>query len=439
MAKKGFNSKRKQLVVRTFSEVSRGTAPERIQVLPVGEWDHPGYGPMVITDSDLHEFKENFDKGLRLKIPITEGHESPFGDEKPAVAWFTEVDVEEGVGLFADVEWTEDGKDLVESGKYKYFSPEFHFEYDDPETREIHKNVLVGGALTNKPYFKSMNERNPVMFSEGKDGVRQNIIIKLDEENDMLTLEAILAKAKDELTAEEIAYLKEHREELTDDQKAEYADVLETEDGTPSSETTTDDEAGDGEGEGEGSEEDGTETGDEGEGDEGASEEGEEVTEGEGGDNPEGGVNASEKGMTKISASELARLQARDLDLRKRELSEKVSPLVFSNVNRSGVFLPKSKEALMKFAESLSGSQLKAFTELMKSVPSVKNAFSETGSDTAMFDETTATGKVEKLVASYMKDDENLSVAEATKRAFRENPGLEAKYLEETDPNAANS
>ena len=106
----------------TFSE----DGPSEIQVLPTGKWNHPAYGPIVIDASDISEFKQNFDKGLRRDIPITEGHET--FDEKPAIAWFKEL-VDKGAGgLWATVEWTKKGKTLLAERAYKYFSPEFYSE-----------------------------------------------------------------------------------------------------------------------------------------------------------------------------------------------------------------------------------------------------------------------------------------------------------------------
>ena len=135
--------------LQKFAE--RGEVPEEIQVLPIGRWNHPAYGLLEITREDIEEFKENFDKGLRKQIAITEGHET--FDEKPAIGWFKELMDRGGDGLFATIEWTKQGKTLLSEKAYKYFSPEFYSEFEDPQTREIHTNVLVGGALTNKPYF----------------------------------------------------------------------------------------------------------------------------------------------------------------------------------------------------------------------------------------------------------------------------------------------
>ena len=82
------DSQQRIVLVQSFAE---GTvAPDMIQIIPCGEWDHPFYGPMKITASDISEFKQNFDAKVRLDIPITQGHDNGMsGGELPAIAWFT--------------------------------------------------------------------------------------------------------------------------------------------------------------------------------------------------------------------------------------------------------------------------------------------------------------------------------------------------------------
>ncbi len=143
-------------------KVEEDNGVSRVQVLPYGTWDHPQYGEITIDEEALEEFQRNFEVGVRNDIPITEGH-SVGGEEKPAVGWFKDLINKGRQGLWAVVEWTERGKELLKQNAYKYFSPEFYSIYEDPETRDEFSNVLVGGALTNRPYFKGLK---PVAFSE---------------------------------------------------------------------------------------------------------------------------------------------------------------------------------------------------------------------------------------------------------------------------------
>jgi len=137
---------------KVFAE---GEYAKEIQVLQVGFWKHPIYGKIKITANDIGEFIKNFNSNIRKDLPITEGH-SVGGEELPAVGWFKELLDKGREGLWAVIEWTKLGEKLLEEKAYKYFSPEYYTTYEDPETRKTYNDVLVGGALTNRPYFKGL-------------------------------------------------------------------------------------------------------------------------------------------------------------------------------------------------------------------------------------------------------------------------------------------
>ncbi|WP_035648698.1 phage protease [Bradyrhizobium sp. ORS 285] len=154
-----------------FSDGSTPEVPDVIQVIPCGEWEHPLYGSMKITPADITEMKKNFDDGIRLDLPITAGHDNGMsGGELPAVAWYGEVQDRGEDGLWTTVKWNDEGKALIQNRSFKYFSTEFYQTYSDPQSGRVYNNVLCGGALTNRPYFKEMQ---PVgAFSES--GIMSN-------------------------------------------------------------------------------------------------------------------------------------------------------------------------------------------------------------------------------------------------------------------------
>lgn len=136
--------------------------PEKIQLLRVGEWKHPMYGEFKVSKADLKKFKENYDAKVRKIELALDAEHYP---EKGAAAWFRELTIE-GDALFAIVEWTDWGKEVIDKKLFRYISPEFDFEYEDFETGDTHKNVLFGAALTNRPFIKNMQ---PVLMSENID------------------------------------------------------------------------------------------------------------------------------------------------------------------------------------------------------------------------------------------------------------------------------
>lgn len=388
--------------------------PDIIHIIPIGKWDHDMYGPITIDASDIQEFAHNFNLGIRKGVFITAGHEGMI--ELPAVGWITRVEVRDN-GLWGMVEWNDEGKELLADKAFKFFSPEFYRDYEDPQTHEIYRNVLTGGALTKSPYFK---ELEAVVFSEPKFNKKFNDNIK-----NTMDLNAILAKNIADLTAEDVSFLKENVATLTDEQKAALTAVLEAPAETPEEKTareakeaeekavadkaTADAEAAKVEAERIAAEN--------------ASKELESVK-----------VEASEKVM--ISASELSILRKKAdegqqafAEMAKQKLDVSVKGLVFSNINQTGKFLPKSEAGLRTFMATLSDAQRTQFTGLIADLPKAI-AFNEIGSGVGA-SEGTAQAEVEAKVSAKIKANEGMSYSTALKQVMSENEGLELRYDQE--------
>lgn len=401
-----------------------GSAPAEIQILMTGKWNHPVYGPIIIEASDITEFKKNFDAGLRRDIPITEGHEVM--DEKPAVGWIKSLDDRGDDGLWATMEWTEKGKTLLAERSYKYFSPEFYTEYEDPETREIYTNVLVGGALTNKPYFKGMRA---VVASENRINNQYQF-----NENDM-NIKEITAKKVEDLSAEEIAFLKEHKSELSTEELATFGSVLEDEETEDQRKEREEKEQGDAN-EAKGLNRDGS---------------AKELTQEEkdanvaAGKNEDGTekapeVTASEKNMVKIPASELVAL--RDMankgalafkENRTNAIKAEAKQLIFSEQNSKGKVLPKDEAKVFSFMLGLTEAQRKAFSEIVEAIPSSK-LFGERGSSVAA--EGTAAAELANRIEKAMSEDSKLTYSDAVRKITASDPALAQRYAEEMTPGA---
>lgn len=413
-----------QVDLRTFAE--NGEMPKEIQVLPVGEWSHPVYGPIKITREDVSEFKENFDKGLRRDIPITEGHES--FDEKPAVGWFVELIDRGANGLFATVEWTSKGKTLLAEKAYKYFSPEFYSEYEDPETRAIYENVLVGGALTNKPYFK---ELEAVVLSE-------QIIKKQLNFSDM-DLQAILAKKVEDLSQEEKNFLRENKGQLNDEQLASFGSVFEDE--KPNEEKpaeTPEEKPEEEETPAEKSAEAPVETIAEAPTETPAEETPAEAPV----ETPAGDpVNASEFKMNEKGMVEMTPAQAKALatkanagyeaseKLRKAEVKTFSDKLIFSAQNAKGKILPKHEQKVFSFMLGLTEAQRKTFAEIVDSIPNNGQMFSEQGSGQAV--EGSAFSEIDSKAKKLMSENAGLNYADAVNKVCSEDKELAARYEKE--------
>ena len=142
-----------------FGDSKKDGYPKKIQLLKTGKWNHPSYGGFEITDQDLKEFKDNFDNNVRKIDIFLDVEHMP---EKGAVAKMKELLIQGGE-LWAAVEWTEWGKEVIDQKLFHYISPEFSEEWEDSESGVKYSNVLFGAALTNRPFIKGME---PVLLSE---------------------------------------------------------------------------------------------------------------------------------------------------------------------------------------------------------------------------------------------------------------------------------
>jgi len=356
--------------------------PKDIEILQEGDWDHPSYGMMKITDSDLQDFVENFNAKIRKDLPINIEHNNTDG----AVGWFRKL-VIKGNSLWAKVEWTVKGRQLLKEKVFKYFSPEFYSTYEDPESRKIYKNVLVGGAITNTPYFKGLQA---IVFSE--------IAIKAME-----TLKDILAKEFKDLTDEEKAELKKHKEQLSEAEVEKFKLVFEEE------EQEEEEEKGDQGGEEEKKEEPE---------DKKDKEEEEEKKEGS-----EGMIQLSEAKLNLLTANAEEGVKAM-AELRSQKATTYVESMTFGEKNQNGLILSKSKDKVVSFLLSLSSDQAEKFKEIVGELPKPKSGlFSEIGKDEAGI-EGTPSEKINKLVEADMKTNDKRTYRESLDLVLAENPDL---------------
>ena len=418
------SNKRISFPIRLFDEggMVDQTLTSEMHVVPTGKWDHPAYGEMEITPDNIKMFVKNFNDKVRLDLPITAGHDTGMsGGELPAIGWFKEL-IDRGVnGLYAFVEWTDEGRELLQNGAFKYFSPEFYQVYEDPETRQKYDFVLVGGALTNKPYFKELGQ--VAAFSE------ESIINQFNFNDKKMDLKTILAKNPTDLSAEEKAFVVEHKAELDADQTKAFESVIGVPAETAEAKKARED----------------AEAKAKEEADKKAAEDKEkadkEAANVAAGLNPDGTakqVDASEKGkMVSMSEAEVVALRAR-ADLADKTFAEldaikidaKVSKMIFSDSNKDGKILPKDKDAVAKFIRTLSETQRDQFTNIINNLPKV-GIFGEKG-DTgdsvplgvkAIAEKLDVLAKA-KIVASEKESGKKLKYSEALSLVQKENPEL---------------
>lgn len=171
-----------------------------VQILRVGAFNHPKYGEFQITALILAEMKSNFDSGIRgIDIALDYFHDS----DKEASGWLKSLELrEDGTELWGEVDWTPKARKMLSEREVRYFSPDFAFEWTDPETEKTYQNVLFGGGLTNRPFVKDMAA---IVASEKKGETMtlaelEKMVLKLSEGNsDLAAKHAELQKAHADL------------------------------------------------------------------------------------------------------------------------------------------------------------------------------------------------------------------------------------------------
>ena len=320
-----------------------------LQIMRTWKWDHQLYGKVEVNEKTLEDVKRNFDENVRkIDLAVDENHESMH----KALWWFKKLTLKGKDALFATIELTKKWADLATEGAYKYFSPELVFEKKDEETGKTIKNLLVGGAFTNRPFFKAMS---PLMANEEKaandDQVthEQYLFFNTTSMKKYLELLAQFSE-KETLSADERASIVSAfgelpEEDKTDEVQAKQDEIL----AKPETKEETKDEAS--------KKEDETKKS--------SKEEKKAET-----------VKANEDVTIKMSELEtlksLAKQSAELIKRQKRtDLEAKVNGLSFSETNAVGIVLPKSQKEIVDFAMWLKDDQVEIFCEILEKLQSV--------------------------------------------------------------------
>lgn len=129
-----------------------------VHALPIGNYQHPVYGKITVTPDRAKRFADSVKTKVRGIDPSINYDHNNQGD---ASGWVKDAEARND-GLWLFVEWTKTAVQKIKEKAYKYFSTEFHDEWEDAQGNK-HTDVIVGGALTNRPFIKDLV---PVNLSE---------------------------------------------------------------------------------------------------------------------------------------------------------------------------------------------------------------------------------------------------------------------------------
>jgi len=134
---------------------------EWIQIAPVGDHPHE-QGIQRLDGVSIANMAKRFNSlasrvgRVFSGVPLFEGHHDTDPEKYPngkSFAWVMELQDRAGEGLWGKLKWTNEGRDLVTSGNYKFVSPVWTArEVGQENGRTVYRpEALVSLALTNLP------------------------------------------------------------------------------------------------------------------------------------------------------------------------------------------------------------------------------------------------------------------------------------------------
>ena len=130
----------------------------RVPIAVLGSWQHPQYGEVEFTSEDFADMIRNFESNVSgFEPPLFYGHpiEAEAPGSAPAVGFLATLYQEDDV-LFGEFEVKSEAYSQVRDEYYRYSSAEVIRNAVSKESGEQIGTLLVGCALTNRPFLTRM-------------------------------------------------------------------------------------------------------------------------------------------------------------------------------------------------------------------------------------------------------------------------------------------
>jgi len=199
-------------------EAKDGKSPEWFLLFKEGWNELDGEGKFFVDRQAYDVMAKNI-AGRGNDIVFDYEHQTVQDVKAPASGWIKEIRYDDGVGIMARVEWTEEAGEYIEKNEYRYFSPVFYVREADKRVIDLHSV-----ALTNVP---KTNHLTPLLAKLGAN---------LQEETDMDFLKELIAKlgmaddAKEEDVVAEVAKQKDKKPETKEVVAKDVLDALDLKD-----------------------------------------------------------------------------------------------------------------------------------------------------------------------------------------------------------------
>jgi hypothetical protein len=150
-----------------FSDAAdSATPPSWIPFIPKpGVYKHPLYGDVEISAERTARLAASVaNKVYQEHIPLDLEHQTKLSG---AAGYIRELRLNSDGSADARIDWTPRGIHAISSKQFRYVSPEWFRKWEQPLTGQIHEDVVAGGALTTRPFFKEGSLRALVASESG--------------------------------------------------------------------------------------------------------------------------------------------------------------------------------------------------------------------------------------------------------------------------------
>lgn len=139
-----------------FDEASGASVvPPDVQIMRVGTFYSDEHGKLAVTSAMLQNMVKNFSERVRgVDLAIDYKHDS----DDVAAGWIKQLYLlNDNTELWAKVDWTPKGAQVLSDKEFRYLSADFHLDFKHNETNKTHGPTLFGAGLTNRPFIKEMD------------------------------------------------------------------------------------------------------------------------------------------------------------------------------------------------------------------------------------------------------------------------------------------
>lgn len=172
-------------------DVKDGKAPEWILIFKEGWNEVEGEGKFLV-DSQAYKVLAKRIKQRGNDIVFDYEHQTLKDMKAPAAGWLKEIRYDNGAGIIARLDWTDEAAQYIVKNEYRYYSPVFFVRKSDKRVVDVHSV-----ALTNAPKIKHLT---PLLAKLGANLPEEEITMEL-----LKKLIAMLSLADDASEDEVIA------------------------------------------------------------------------------------------------------------------------------------------------------------------------------------------------------------------------------------------